>query len=79
MLVSDVLNPLQVIEFVEVGVQSSGTTEKMTLVVVVVAVVVAFFIILVTVGWKFRQVRRVPAVTGASPQVITFIGAKLYG
>ena len=51
----------------------------MTLVVVVVAVVVAFFIIVVTVGWKFRQVRSGPAVTGASPQVITFIGAKLYG
>ena len=79
MLVSNVSNPLQVIEFVEVGVQSNGTTEKMTLVVVVVAVVVAFFIIAVTVGWKFRQGRNVPAVTGAAPQVITFIGAKLCG
>jgi hypothetical protein len=62
----------KVIEFVEVGVQSSETTEKMTFAVVVVAVVVAFFIIAVTVGWKFRQARSVPAVTGAAPQVKSF-------
>ena len=54
----------------EVGLENTGMTQT-TMLVVVLMVIVFIIFIAVAVGWKFRQVRNVPALTGPTAQVIT--------